>query len=65
MNTPAMLKRQQFEKSGSDEMEPKRSKRQRFDERDNEEGNSLDEDKDEIEGARYIPPPFLPLPPLP
>ena len=46
-------------------MELKRSKRQRLDERDNEEGNSLDEDESEIKGARYIPLSFVPLPPLP
>lgn len=65
MKTPALLKRQRFEESGSDETEPKGSKRQRLDERDDEEGNSLDEDEGEIEGARYVPPPFVPLPPLP
>ena len=65
MKTPALLKRQRFEESGSDETEPKGSKRQRLDERDNEEGNSLDEDEGEIEGARYVPPPLVLLPPLP
>lgn len=65
MKTPALLKRQRFEESGSDETEPKGLKRQRLDERDDEEGNSLDEDEGEIEGARYVPPPFVPLPPLP
>ena len=62
MKTRALLKRQRFEESGSDEMEPKGSKRQRLDERDNEEGNSLNEDQGEIEGARYIPSSFVPLP---
>ena len=65
MKTSALLKCQQFEESGSDKTEPKGSKRQRLDERDNEEENSLDEDEGEIEGARYIPPPFVPPPPLP
>ena len=62
---PALLKHQRFEESGSDETEPKRSKRQRLDERDNKEENSLDEEEDEIEGARYIPSPFVPLLSLP
>ena len=65
MKTPALLKRQRFEESGSDETEPKGLKRQRLDERDDEEGNSLDEDEGEIEGARYVSPPFVPLPSLP
>ena len=59
MKTPALLKRQRFEESGSDETEPKRLKRQRLDERDDEEGNSLDEDEGEIEGARYVLFPFV------
>ena len=65
MKTPALLKRQRFKEGGSDETEPKGSKRQRLDECDDEEGNSLDEDEDEMEGARYVPPPFVPLPSLP
>ena len=72
MKTLAVLKRQQFGDSGSDETELRRSKRQRLDERDNkeennldnEEGNGLDEDECEIESGRYVPPPFVPLPPL-
>ena len=59
---PALFKRQRFEKSGSDETEPKGSKRQRLDERDNKEGSNLDENESEIEGARYVPPPFVFLP---
>ena len=65
MKTPALLKCQRFEESESDETEPKGSKRQCLDERDDEKGNSLDEDEAEIEGARYVPSPFVPLPPLP
>ena len=64
----AVLKHQQFGDSGSDEIELRRSKRQRLDEYDNEErnglddeeGNSLDEDEGEIEGGGYIPLPHLP-----
>ena len=59
-----MLKRQQFKENGSNETEPKGSKRQRLDERDNEKGNSLDKDEGEIEGTRYVFPPFDPLFPL-
>ena len=65
IKTPALLKRQQFEESGSDETESKGSKCQHLDERDNKERNSLDKDEGEIEGARYVPPPFIPLLPLP
>ena len=61
IKTPALLKRQRFEESGSDETEPKESKHQRLDEHDDEEGNNLDKDEGEIEGARYILPPFIPL----
>ena len=64
MKTPVLLKRQRFKESRSDETKPKGPKRQRLDERDNEEGNSLDEDEGEIKGAKYVPPPFVPLPPL-
>ena len=65
MTTPELLKRQPFEESGSDKTKPKGSKGQCLDERNNKEGNSLDEDEDEIEGARYVPSPFVPLLPLP
>ena len=65
IKTPAVLKRQQFEESGGNRTEPKRSKRQRLDERDNKEGYSLDEDEGEIEGVRYTPFPSILLPLLP
>lgn len=58
---PTMLKRQQFKDSGSDETESRGSKRQCLDKRDSKEGNGLDENEGEIEGARYIFPPFIPL----
>lgn len=61
----ALLKHQQFKKSGSDEIKPKRSKRQRLDERNDKERNNLDEDKGEIEDTRYILPPFISFSPLP
>ena len=64
MKTPELLKRQRFKESGSDETEPKESKRQRLYECDNEESNSLDKDEGEIEFARYVSLPFIPLPPL-
>ena len=54
-----MLKRRQFGDGGSDEKEPRKSKRQRLDECDDEEKNGLDEDKYEIEGGRYISLPLL------
>ena len=59
--TTSLLKRLWFEESGSNKTEPKESKRQRLDENDNEEGNSLDKDKDEIESVIYVPPPFVSL----
>ena len=81
MKTPAVLKHQQFGDSGSDEIEPRGSKRQCLNERkdeeenglNNKEGNDLDDkerkglnkDEGEIEGGRYIPPPFVPLSFLP
>ena len=65
MKTPALLKQQQFEESRNDKTEAKGSKRQCLDEYDDEEGNSLDEDESEIEVARYVLPPFIPLLPLP
>ena len=46
-------------------MEAKGSKRQRLDERDDEEENSLDKDESEIKDARYISPSFIHLPLLP
>ena len=58
MKTPAMLKHQQFEDGRSEKTKPRRSKRQRLDEHNNEEGNGLDADEGEIEGHRYV---FLPL----
>ena len=61
MKIPALLKRQQYKDSRSDETKLKGSKRQRLDERDNEEGNGLDKHKNEIKGARYILSPFVPL----
>ena len=54
MKMLAVLKRQQFKNSGNDETELKRSKHQCLNKRDNEERNSLDKDKSEIEGARYV-----------
>ena len=54
-----------IEESGSDETKSKGLKRQRLDEYDDKKGNSLDEDEDGIERARYVLPPFVPLPPLP
>ena len=65
MKTPTVLKCQQFEESGSDKTETKGSKRQRLDNCDNEEGNTLDKDEGEIEGTRYVHPLFVPLRPLP
>ena len=65
MKTLAVLKYQRFDDSETDKTEPKRSKRQRFDKSDNKEGNNLDKDEGEIEGARYISPPFVFLPLFP
>ena len=64
MKTPTLFKRQQFEDRGNNEMEPKASKCQCLDQHDNKERNGLDEDAGEIEGARYVPPPFVPFSPL-
>ena len=61
IKTSAMLKRQRFEDSRSDKMEPKGSKRQRLDKRDNKERNGLDGDEGKIMDVRYIPPLFIPL----
>ncbi len=49
MKIAIMLKRQQFENSGSDETEPKGLKHQRLDMYDNEEEEDLDEFEDEDE----------------
>ena len=73
MKTLTILKRQQFEDSGSDKTEPRRSKCQRLDEHNNkkknglddEKENGLDEDEGEIEGGRYIPLLFVSLSLLP
>ena len=53
----AVLKRQQFDDGGSNEMEPRGSKRQRLDLRDNEEEEGLNKFEDEGEGKRigYVP----------
>ncbi len=61
MKTPAMLKRQRFEDSGSNEMEPRGFKRQRLDAHDNNEGEGLDEFEGEGEGEDigYVPLPFI------
>ena len=45
----------------SDETEPKQSKRQHVDERDNIEGNNLGKNEGKMEEARYILSSFLPL----
>ena len=60
----AVLKCQQFKKSGSDKTELKGSKRQRLDKRDDEKENSLDKDDDKIKSTRYIPPSFVLFSPL-
>ncbi len=59
--TPEMLKRQQFEDSGSNKTEPKSSKRQQLDSHDDEEGEGLDKFESEGEGKdiRYVPLPFV------
>ena len=61
---PAVLKRQQFKDGGSDEMDPRGSKCQRLDLRDNEEEEGLD--KFESEGKEknigYVPLSFIALP---
>ena len=51
-----VLKRQQFEDSGSDEIEPRGSKCQRLDLRDNEKKDDLDkfESDGEREGIGYV-----------
>ncbi len=55
MKTAALLKRQQFEDSGSDETEPRGSKCQRLDVHDNEKGEGLDEFEGEREDIGYVP----------
>ncbi len=50
IKTAAVLKRQRFEDSESDETEPRVSKRQRVDVYDNEEGQGLDKYESEGEG---------------
>ena len=67
MKTSVMLKHQECKNSKSNKIESKVSKRQHLDKRNNKEGNSLDneeenslnEDKDEIENSRYILLPFI------
>ena len=61
MKTPAILKRQRFKDSESNETKSSRSKCQHLNKRDNEKRNVFNKDKDEIKGARYIPPLFIPL----
>ncbi len=60
----ALLKRQQFEDSKSEETEPRVSKRQRMSVHDDEEGLSLDEYEGEGEDVGYVPLPFV-APPSP
>lgn len=59
-----MLKRQQFEDGGSDKIEPRDSKYQRWDVRNDEEGESLDEFEGEGEedDIGYVSLPFVTLP---
>ncbi len=54
---PIVLKRQRFEDSKSDETEPRGSKRQPLDSRDDEEGEGLDkfEGEGEWEDIEYVP----------
>ncbi len=61
MKTVVVLKRQRFEDSGSDVTEPRGSKRQRLDARDDEEGEDLDEfeSEGEREDIGYVPLPFV------
>ena len=67
MKTLVLLKHQRFGDSGSDKTESRRSKSQYLDECDNEEGNGLDNEKEndldkdegEIEDDRYVPLPFV------
>ena len=63
MKTLALLKCQRFGDKRNDETKPRKSKRQRLDEHDDEEGNgldnkkgnSLDKDEGEIESSRFSP----------
>ncbi len=61
IKTAAVLKRQQFKDSGSEETEPRGSKRQRLDVCEDEEGEGLDEfeGEGEKENIGYIPLPFV------
>ncbi len=61
MKTAVVLQRHRFEDSGSDVTEPRGSKRQRLDGRDNEEGEDLDEfeSEDEREDIGYVLLPFV------
>lgn len=59
MKTLVILKRQQFKDSRSDKTEPRGSKYQRLDKRDNKEENGLDEDEGKIKSAKYVSPPFI------
>lgn len=52
--TLAMLKRQWFKDSESDEMQSSVSNRQQLDMHDDEEGQGLDKYKSEAEGERYV-----------
>ncbi len=69
IKTAAMLKRQRFKDSESEEREPRVSKRQCLGVHDDEEGQSLDEYEEEGEGegedVRYVPLPFVAPPPPP
>ncbi len=59
----AMLKRQQFEDSKSEETEPRVSKCQHVGIHDDEEEQSLDKYEGEKEDVRYVPLPFIAPPP--
>lgn len=56
-----MFKRQQFKDNESNKTKSKRSKYQRLDKHDNEGKNGLNEDKDKLEGIKYVFPPFISL----
>ena len=58
-----MCKLQQFDDSESEGTAPK--KRQRFNERNNEKGQGLNENESEVKGDRYVPLSSFALPPLP
>ncbi len=59
--TPVMLKRQQFDNNESDKTEPRGSKRQKLDLRDDEKGEGLDEFEGKCKGEDigYVPLPFV------